>query len=154
MHTNYLTPKTSETGLSLIEILITVVILGAGVIGVVSALASTLRSTAAIRERGDVLQVATRVNDAIQRAPWECNTATPTASFGSTLNALKPTPGWTIAVVAIDHWGPVERRFAGPGGTGCPAATDNPVFKTLRVTVRVKGPGLVREELTTMVKRP
>jgi prepilin-type N-terminal cleavage/methylation domain-containing protein len=145
----------AEAGLSLIEILVTIVILGVGVVGIVSMLANSLSATSSIRQRADVLQVVTRVNDAIQRATWECNVASPLTSYASTLSSasVRPSAEWTIEMLSMDHWGPIQRTFGGPSGTGCPAATDDAVFKTLRMTIRVTAPGRRGVQSTTVVKR-
>ena len=140
----------SEAGLSLIEVLIALVVLGIGVVGIVAMLANSLSAASSIKQRADVAQVVTRVADAIQRAAWECDTAVPTNSYAtSTLNALKPDASWTISVTSMTHWGP-SRTFE----TGCPATGSDPIFKMLDMNVVVQGPSAVGLRTIELMKRP
>lgn len=138
----------NEDGDTLLEILITIVILSFGVLGIYSTLTSSIVAADQLKGRADASQLATRVADVVQRADWEC--ATPVeVSYGKALAELKPTPAWTITVTSASHWSP-SRSFE----AGCPAPDDDPLFRSLKLTVLVKAPGGRAEQLVEVVKRP
>ena len=138
----------NEDGDTLLEILITIVILSFGVLGIYSTLTSSIVAADQLKGRADASQLATRVADVVQRADWEC--ATPVEeSYGKALDELKPTPAWTITVTSARHWSP-SRSFE----AGCPAPDDDPLFRSLKLTVLVKAPGGRGEQLVEVVKRP
>jgi type II secretory pathway pseudopilin PulG len=145
-----------EAGETLLEILITIVILAIGVLGVSSMITNSVSAADRLRGRAEIGQVVTRVADAVQRAGWECNIATPTNTFKvSTLDALRPNANWTIAVTNLSHWGPTRAFEA-----GCPTLLDadglptSDVFKTLNMTIVVTGPGTRGTQKFGLVKRP
>ncbi len=108
------TDRRAERGDTLIELLISIVVLSVGVIGVFSVLAGSLATGDMVRARADTSQLVTRVGDELQRAEWECRDD-PLASYEDLLATLKPTPRWTIRVTAMAHWGR-SRSFE----DGCP----------------------------------
>ena len=139
-----------ERGETLVEVLMAVVILSVGVIGIVNALTSSLTAADHVRGRADASQVVTLVADAIQRAPGDCNIATPTDSYKtSTLDALRPTVDWTIVVTGMTHWGQ-SRNFE----VGCPATGAINLFRTEQMTILVQAPGVRGRQVVALVKRP
>lgn len=145
-----------ESGETLLEILITIVILAVGVLGVASMIGNSVAAADRLRGKAEIGQVVTRVADAVQRKAWECDIATPTNTFkASTLDALRPNASWTIAVTGLSHWG-ATRAFE----AGCPALLDadglptSDVFKTLNMTIVVTAPGTRGMQKFGLVKRP
>ena len=139
---------TEERGDTLIEILISIMILSFGVMGIYSALSGSLVAADAVRGRAGASQLVTQVANEIQLAEWEC-LANPTDSYSATLDRLKPTRGWTIAVTTMAHWGR-SRSFE----DGCPAPTDDAVFRTQKMTLVVKSPGSRSQQTVELLKRP
>jgi prepilin-type N-terminal cleavage/methylation domain-containing protein len=141
--------RQAEQGITLIELLVTIVILGIGVAGLVAALGGSLSATGRARQGGEVAQVVTRVAEAIQNAAWECNTASPTSTYSGLLAGLLPNSSWSITVADVAHWGP-SRAFE----AGCPSATDGDVFRTISMSVTVTGPASLAQRTIAVVKRP
>ena len=139
---------TNEDGDTLLEILITIVILSFGVLGIYSTLTSSIVAADQLAGRATASQLATRVADVIQRADWECADA-PEGSYADALNALKPNPSWTIQVTQASHWGP-SRAFE----DGCPKSDDDALFRSLKFTVLVKAPGGRGQQFVEVIKRP
>jgi hypothetical protein len=140
--------QVEERGDTLIEILISIMILSFGVMGIYSALTGSLIAADAVRGRAGASQLVTQVADAIQLAEWEC-LDTPTESYGKVLERLKPTPSWSIAVTAMTHWGR-SRSFE----DGCPAPEDDAVFRTQKMMIVVKAPGARGQQTVELLKRP
>lgn len=138
----------TEDGDTLIEILIAIVILAFGVIGIYSTLSSSIVAGDAVKGRATASQLVTQVADAVQLADWEC-AEKPTDSYSAVLDQLRPTRSWTIGVTSMTHWGP-SRSFE----DGCPAATDDPIFKTLKMVITVTAPGQRGHQVVEVLKRP
>lgn len=141
----------NEDGDTLLEILITIVILSFGVLGIYATLTSSIVAADQLKGRADASQLAARVADVIQRADWECGEPRDSlrSPYAAALNELKPTVSWTIEVTAVRHWGP-SRAFE----EGCPKADDDPLFRLLKLTVLVKAPGGRGQQLIEVIKRP
>ncbi len=137
-----------ERGDTLIEILISLMILSFGVMGIYSALTGSLVAADAVKGRAGASQLVTQVANEIQLAAWEC-LDNPTDSYATILERLKPTRGWTIAVTTMTHWGR-SRSFE----NGCPAPQDDAVFRTQKMTLLVKSPGGRGQQTVELVKRP
>ncbi len=137
-----------ERGDTLIEILISIMILSFGVMGIYSALTGSLVAADAVKGRAGASQLVTRVANEIQLAEWEC-LDNPTDSYRSILQRLKPTPSWTIAVTTMTHWGR-SRSFE----EGCPPPEDDAVFRTQKMTLLVKAPGGRGQQTVELLKRP
>ena len=137
-----------ERGDTLLELMIAIAILSVGVLGLYSTLSSSIIASEAIKGRADASQIVTQVADVVQRAPWECLDP-PGEMYRTALDNLKPRPSWTIDVVSINHWGP-SRSFE----EGCPAVDADPVFRTLRLTILVKAPGVRGQQSMEIIKRP
>ena len=137
-----------ERGDTLIEILLSIMILSFGVMGIYSALTGSLVAADAVKGRAGASQLVTQVANAIQLAEWECLDS-PTDSYGAVLERLKPTPSWTISVTAMTHWGR-SRSFE----NGCPKPADDAVFRTQKMTVLVKAPGARGRQTVELLKRP
>ena len=140
--------EVEERGDTLIEILISIMILSFGVMGIYSALTGSLVAADAVRGRAGVSQLVTQVANEIQLAEWEC-LDNPTDSYNAILGRLKPTPSWTIAVTTMTHWGR-SRSFEG----GCPSPGDDAVFRTQKMTLLVKAPGARGQQTVELLKRP
>ncbi len=140
--------EVEERGDTLIEILISIMILSFGVMGIYSALTGSLVAADAVKGRAGASQLVTQAADAIQLAEWEC-LDNPTDSYGIVLGRLKPTPSWTITVAAMTHWGR-SRSFE----DGCPAPADDAVFRTQKMTILVKAPGSRGQQTVELLKRP
>ncbi len=138
----------NEQGDTLIEILISIMILSFGVMGIYSALTGSLVAADAVKGRASVSQLVTRVTNEIQLADWEC-TDDPLGSYGTLLERLKPTPSWTIIVTTMTHWGP-SRSFE----DGCPDPGQDAVFRTQKMTLLVKAPGARGRQTVELLKRP
>lgn len=136
---------TAEAGLSLIELMISLVIIGIGVVGIVGVIGSAHSGTLRARHAADIGQLTTRIADAVQNAGWECS-GTP---YSLLLDAEEPPGGWAIETVDVKHWGQ-SRTFE----AGCPAVGAHPVFRTLMLTVRITSPQSIAVRQFTMVKRP
>ena len=138
----------NEDGDTLIEILISIMILSFGVIGIYSALTGSIMAADRVRGRATAAQVVTQVANEVQLVAWEC-AETPLESYRSALERLKPTPGWTIVVTSISHWGP-SRSFE----DGCPSPDSDAVFRLQRVAVMVSAPGSRVQQTVELLKRP
>ena len=137
-----------ERGDTLIEILISIMILSFGVMGIYSALTGSLVAADAIKGRAGVSQLVTQVANEIQLAEWEC-LDNPTDSYRVVLEGLKPAPSWTIGVATMTHWGR-SRSFE----DGCPGPADDAVFRTQKMTILVKAPGARGHQTVELLKRP
>ena len=136
-----------EDGDTLVEILITIMILSFGVTGIYAALTSSIVAGDRVKSRADIAQLVTRVSDAVQRSPWDCGDPI-SESFSGVLRPLKPSSSWDISVVAISHWAR-SRTFE----DGCPTESDD-LFRTLKVTVAITAPGARGTQSVELIKRP
>lgn len=140
--------EVNEDGDTLIEILISIMILSFGVIGIYSALSGSLVAADRVKGRGDASQLVTRVSDAVERADWEC-AENPLESYAEVLDELRPTRSWAITVTSMSHWGP-SRSFE----DGCPSPGQDDLFRTQKMTVLVKAPGTRGQQVVELLKRP
>jgi prepilin-type N-terminal cleavage/methylation domain-containing protein len=140
--------RAPERGDTLLELMIAIAILSVGVLGIYSTLSSSIIASDAVKGRADASQLVTQVGDVIQRAEWEC-VDPPGDMFSKALGNLKPTLSWTIEVMNVSHWA-ASRSFE----AGCPAPDADPVFRTLKLTVLVKAPGVRGQQSVEITKRP
>ena len=140
--------RSAERGDTLLELMIAIAVLSVGVLGIYSTLSSSIIASDAVKGRADASQLVTQVGDVIQRAEWEC-VDPPADMFRKALENLKPSRSWTIEVMAVSHWA-TSRSF----DDGCPASDADPVFRTLKLTVLVKAPGVRGQQSVEIIKRP
>ncbi len=140
--------RSAQRGDTLLELMIAIAILSVGVLGIYSTLSSSIIASDAVKGRADASQLVTQVGDVIQRAEWEC-VDPPGEMFRKALDNLKPSTSWTIEVMSITHWAN-SRSF----DEGCPAPDADPVFRTLKLTVLVKAPGVRGQQSVEIIKRP
>ncbi len=138
----------SESGDTLIEILISIMILSFGVIGVYSALTGSITAADRVRSRASATQLVTQITNELQLADWECSEQ-PLDSYRAVLDKLKPTPKWTVALASVRHWGP-SRTFE----DGCPTPDQGEVFRMQQLTVTVESPGGRTQQNVQLLKRP
>ncbi len=153
----------TERGETLIEILMSVVILSIGVYGLVSALVSTTAAASRLKGRAQVSVVVTHLADAIQRTTWKCNTASPAMGYQPDIDLLFLDPNltflnssWSISVLSVKYWGQGNKIDFGPlVGSACPTiAVAVPQTETLLLNVKVTAPGNRGSQTFDLVKRP
>ncbi len=165
MRANETTGVRSEGGETLVEILISIVILSIGVYGLVSALVSTTAAANRLKGRAQVSVVVTHLADAIQRTTWRCNTASPSMGYQPDIDLLFLDPNlspflnssWTISVLSVKYWGESNKIAFGPlAGSACPAIVLLPLLQTetLLLNVKVTAPGNRGSQTFDLVKRP
>jgi prepilin-type N-terminal cleavage/methylation domain-containing protein len=148
-----------ESGLSMLELLITISILGIGVSALIGGLGNTLSFGTRAKQASDVTQVLTRVTQELQNAPWECDAVVPNSSFSTLLGSLRPTADWSIQVINVESWGKGGARSF---GSGCPTVPNPPaipgdassVYRTVKLTVRITSPNALSTRTVDVVKRP
>lgn len=156
---NHLDCRRTESGETLLEVLIAIVILSIGVVGIGGSIANEVSAANRLHGRADVSQVVTQVADRIQRAAWECDpNAAVSTLYQGVLSPLLPNSSWAISVTAMSHWGK-SRDFE----PNCPPLVEDPgppvvltsdVFKTLKMKISVTAPGNRGIQRIELVKRP
>lgn len=135
-----------DRGFSLVEVLVTVVLLGSGVVAVLSGLQMTIRASVIDRDHATAFAWMQTASDEIHRAPREsCTTGNAIAAYDAVAQTIPPPPVWaslspTIEVINVEYLGknneddPFEwsSSFCFEGGT----YADSPLY-TQRVTLRV-----------------
>jgi type II secretory pathway pseudopilin PulG len=110
-------PRRADGGASLVEVLVSVVLLGIVGVGVLSAFAGTIRASTTNRELGleqswlasaaDLLE-----SDAVPVPPCEVGAV---AAYQSALDALpatdRPWPAGAVRVTAVERWIAADARF-------------------------------------------
>jgi Tfp pilus assembly protein PilE len=133
---------TSDRGTTLVELVVTVLIMSVVVAPVLSAFATTVRASAG-RDRAAVAEtVLQNAADRVNRAPLKCD-------YSVYVQAAALSQGWTAssASVAMAHWRPGATPSA--AGTwvagGCDGASVTPLL-VQRVTITITSPttGVVR----------
>jgi type II secretory pathway pseudopilin PulG len=160
MHTKEIRDLRPESGETLMEILVSVVILSIGIYGLVSALVSTTAAANRLKGRSQVSVAVTHLADAIQRTSWKCNTASPEMGYLPDITPLFSDPNlnlnsaWTISVLSVKYWGHGNTLAFGPTvGSACPPIVSPPT-ETLLLNVRVTAPGNRGSQTFDVVKRP
>ena len=138
----------AERGDTLIEILVTVVILGIGVVGLMPSLANSLSLGDRFRKHSKADQVLTQVVEAVQNASYSCGDQT---SYDSVLSPIATSTGNVITVTKMEYWTTANMFVV----AGCPVApNDGPIFKTQRLTVKVASADARGKQTVELVKRP
>lgn len=83
--------RRGEGGESLIEILITVTIIGIGMVGIVTAFSSSFRFTTTTRQHAQADQVLTQYAENLVAAPYEACTSGGATPYGSAAVSAIPT---------------------------------------------------------------
>jgi type II secretory pathway pseudopilin PulG len=138
----------TENGDTLIEILISIMVLSFGVIGVYSALTGSITAADRVKSRASATQLVTQIANEVQLTDWEC-AENPFESYRRVLDGLKPSSSWTIALRSIRHWGP-SRSFE----DGCPTPEQGDVFRLQQLNIVVESPGGRTTQNLQLLKRP
>jgi type II secretory pathway pseudopilin PulG len=156
MCTDYIASKLRESGDTLIEILITVVVLAIGIVGLLPGMASSLRLGDHFAQQSKADQVLTQVIETLQNASYVCGDAT---SYNLIATGLATTTGQLVTVDKLEYWrdatplGPTH--VYGFGVAVCPLPPkDGPIFKTQRLTVTVASKDGRGKQTVEVVKRP
>ncbi|MGW2304568.1 type IV pilus modification PilV family protein [Streptomyces sp. NPDC001809] len=129
--------RRGEEGETLIEALVTVVILGTAFVAILGGLGTTIISS--------VRQQKLTTADSLVRSAAEHVIGAPYVSCAVGYATPKPPPGYTVAV-RIEYWDGV-----GAFGPSCP--TPDTGVQKVTVTVRTTGPRPVRDAALDVVKR-
>ena len=149
------TSRRSEAGNTLVEILITIVVVAIGVVGIMPALANSLALTDRYSKHSKADQVLTQVIEAVQRADYVCSGTT---SYDSVLADLGVSTGYSIQVTKLEYWTSTSSTnafaVAGCPPTPAPPAKIAPIFYTQRITVTVSSRDNRGRQTIEVVKRP
>jgi Tfp pilus assembly protein PilV len=136
-----LRPVRTEAGTTLVEVLITVAILGIGVVGVVGALGTSIIGTDHHRKQAQAHTVLLSAVDAVKSQPYQACASSYAASTGVTLPA-----GWTsstISVPSVTYW----------DGSAFSSACPSPDSKLQLVKIQVASADGRATESVSVVKR-
>jgi Tfp pilus assembly protein PilV len=140
-------PVRNEAGTTLVEVLMTVAILGIGIVAVVGAMGTSIIGTDHHRKQAQAHTVLLSAVDAVKSQtanPYQpcATTGTYAATSGVTLPA-----GWAasyVTVQSVTYW---------DGGTGFSASCPSPDSKLQLIDVRVATPDGRATESVAVVKR-
>lgn len=135
-----------DTGMSLIEVLVALVLLGTVVIATLTALRVSIDGSAVERDHARAhqwLQSATGVLQAGQRASCASNEATMRSHYQDLLRDNTPTPvGWGDWQIAVVH--PIRvwdgSRYWDPTDSATPATCFEPLYQLQLINIRVVSP--------------
>lgn len=137
-----------ESGFSLVEVLISVVIMGICFAGLLGGMGMSILGSSIHRSQADGHALLVSAAEAVKdqtRNPYACP---PTFTFASGVTAPS---GWSISDVAVTK---VEHGYWDGGGTFV-VATDCTTVDLQRITLRVTSPdGRALETLTVIKRRP
>lgn len=136
----------SDRGFTLVEVIITVVILGVVVIALLNAVITGIKASATSRSAAQVETAIVNAADRINRAPKRCN-------YTMYAQAAVLSEGWNAsqATVRMQYWVP-GATSADPGhwepsspatwqtGSGCGAGTTPPTLIVQKVLVSITSP--------------
>ncbi len=139
-----------EGGFTLVESLMAMVILGIGVVGILSALATLLNTTSRHRQFANVANVLDSATAAIVDESRNPFVACATTSQYNPVNGVTLPSGWVasnVTVVAVRNW----------NGTSfiatCPTVAPPTWFQMQQVDVRATSPDGRGTRTVTVVKR-
>lgn len=125
--------RTRDRGFTITEIVITVVLLGIVVAGVLNAVMTGIRASSTSRQAARVETAIVNAADRINRAPKRC-------SYEMFADAAVLTEGWdeSHAETVLSYWDAETAKWL--TGHGCGASTKPPDLIVQKVTVRITSP--------------
>ncbi len=144
-----MTPRGSDEGFSLIEVVIVVMLMGIVIVAVMSAVITSIATSAVTRSGARVETVVVNAADRVNRAPKSCD-------YSPYAQAAVQTEGWSAsaAVVTQEYYTPAAvPTSAGTwtnGPTSSPACPAGALTDLLvqRVTIQINSPdGRVRRTI-------
>ena len=155
MRTDLRPSSSNESGNTLIEILITIVVVAIGVVGIMPALANSLSLADRYSKQSKADQVLTQVIETLQRTAYVCSGTT---SYDAALSPVALSTGYSITVTNLKYWTSTSavNDFLGTAcpPTPSPPATVAPIFYTQRITVKVGSQDNRGKQTIDVVKRP
>ena len=138
-----------DTGFSLVEVVIAIVLMGTVVVAVLNAVAVSVRASSVSRSAAQVETAVVNAADRVNRAPKRCD-------YTIYVQAAVQTEGWSPDTASVTHEyyvpgadatveGSWETGAAGSPGCSGPAPTD---LLVQRVTISITSPdGKVRRNI-------
>ncbi|MDT5023868.1 MAG: hypothetical protein QOE61_294 [Micromonosporaceae bacterium] len=149
-------PYPNDRGETLLELLITVVIMGVAVVALVGGIATSIRMSDIHRKQAEAGAYVRAYAEAIENAV----AASPTAYFAcagpskySAFSPLVGNPTYTAEITAVRYWNGslTAGAFAGTCGPGTEVPIDTGVQQ---VSLRVTAGNTVAETLDVIIRKP
>jgi prepilin-type N-terminal cleavage/methylation domain-containing protein len=144
---------TGERGDTLIEVLVSVAIIGIMVVGLFPAVANSLASAHRVRNHAQIAEVMSTAVQTIHKAAWRtnCNYA-PDFTAALTSVTITPKPVITQDANGVAKWD--GNAFVGTTLLdGCPATSAPAALQIIRLRIRVAGSTGSSSQWVEVVKR-
>jgi type II secretory pathway pseudopilin PulG len=137
--------EAADRGETLIELLVTIVIMGLAVTAILGALVTSVTLSGTHRRQtvaGSYLRAqAEAVESAVAASPTAYTSCAATSAYSSFYSAAAP---YTASVTAVAYWNPTTSTFAGTCGTDSGvqsvtlrvASSDNKIVETMVIIIR------------------